>query len=74
MVMIDYAYQAVDAPPSELPDMVWLDVTNYSSNMVIWCKNNITRYWCHCENWNKMCYTFHFESEEDRAMFILRWI
>lgn len=76
MVMIEFPYQPVDKAPSILPDMVFLDIEPelYSSTMVIWCKNNITKYWCYCPNWNKLCYTFHFESEEDKTMFILKWI
>jgi len=76
MVMIDYPYQEVSEPPSSI-ELVSLDVTNYSPSMVLWCMNNITKYWCYCINWQKTecigVYTFHFESEEDRAMFILKW-
>ena len=74
MAMIDFLYQAVIEPPSILPDMVFLDIDNYSPAMVMWCHSYITKYWCYCRNYEKICYTFHFESEEDRAMFILRWI
>ena len=70
---IDFSYQAVNEPPSTLPDMVFLDIKNYTPTMILWCNKNITKYWCYCPNWNNS-YTFYFESAADKAIFILRWI
>ena len=68
-----FPYQPLDSQQwSKLPDTVFVDVNTYSLSMILWCKRNITKYW----HYNRHCYstTFHFESEEDRAIFILRWL
>lgn len=60
--------------PPRLSNLVSLDVKEFVPQMVTWCNINLSKYWCYDSIIaGYQYYTFYFESEADRTMFILKW-
>lgn len=62
----------------------WIELAGISPlnsvNIIIWCNNNLSSYWCYTypksdryDTYARNCTKYWFESEEDKVLFGLRW-